>query len=379
MTLRTSPLERLARSHGIQLAYRDALGAEHRATPETMRVLLAGIGVEAATDAAVRGSLETGRTEHWREVPRTLAVDPGGVVDMPIAAAAGSDRMLVRIDLEDGTRRELQADARLLARKQVDGKRLERWRVRLPHDLPFGIHRLTLPQANVGTSLLAAPRQCYLPGDVRAGARHFGVALQLYGLRSRRNLGMGDFEDLAGFAELCASHGSAVVGVNPLHALFPSDPGHFSPYGPSSRAFLNILYIAVDRVPEFVESPAARAAMTSAAFQTAVTAARAETMVDYPTVATLKMPILELLHARFRERPASDPRALAYAAFSKEMGAALNDHALFDALHEHFFRRDMGLWDWRRWPEPYRRRDSVEVRAFAERNRPRIEFFRWAQ
>ena len=379
MTMRTSPLERLARSHGIQLAYRDALGAEHRATPNTLRVLLAGIGVEAATDAAVRGSLERGRTEHWREPPRTIAVDPGGMVDLPVPVAPGNDRMLVRLDLEDGSRRELQADARLLGRKQVDGTRLERRRIRLPHDLPFGIHRMTLPQANVGTNLLAAPRQCYLPDDVRAGARHFGVALQLYGLRSQRNLGMGDFEDLAAFAELCASHGSAVVGINPLHALFPSDPGHFSPYGPSSRAFLNILYIAVDRVPEFIDSPAARVATTGATFQAGVAAARAESMVDYPRVAALKMPILELLHARFRERPANDPRALAYAAFCKEMGSALSDHALFDALHEHFFRRDMALWDWRRWPEPFRRRDSVEVRAFAERNRGRVEFFRWAQ
>jgi 4-alpha-glucanotransferase len=29
--------------------------------------------------------------------------------------------------------------------------------------------------------------------------------------------------------------------VNPLHALFPHNPAHASPYSPSSRLFLNTL------------------------------------------------------------------------------------------------------------------------------------------
>ena len=54
-----------------------------------------------------------------------------------------------------------------------------------------------------------------------------------------------------GRARLCAARARAFIGLNPLHALFPANPWHFSPYSPSSRHFLNVLYIAVERVPEF--------------------------------------------------------------------------------------------------------------------------------
>ena len=54
--------------------------------------------------------------------------------------------------------------------------------------------------------------------------------------------------------------GAAAIGVNPLHALFAAEPRHFSPYSPSSRVWLNYLYIDVTAVPGFAEDAAAQAA-----------------------------------------------------------------------------------------------------------------------
>ncbi len=82
--------------------------------------------------------------------------------------------------------------------------------------------------------------------DWLSEGRVWGVTCQLYGLRSARNLGIGDFEDLAQLAELAAGAGADFIGVNPLHALFYADAGRYSPYAPSSRLFLNPFYIAVD-------------------------------------------------------------------------------------------------------------------------------------
>ena len=90
-------------------------------------------------------------------------------------------------------------------------------------------------------------RACALPATVK-GQRRWGVACQLYGLRSARNLGLGDFTDLADLAVTAAREGASFVGVNPLHALFMADAGRFSPYSPSTRSFLNPLYIAIDRL-----------------------------------------------------------------------------------------------------------------------------------
>ena len=88
---------------------------------------------------------------------------------------------------------------------------------------------------------------CFMPGWLQHG-RAWGVSLQLYGVRSERNFGIGDLEDLAQLAELAAGWGADFIGVNPLHALFSANPEQASPYSPSSRQYLNPIYIAVDRV-----------------------------------------------------------------------------------------------------------------------------------
>lgn len=79
--------------------------------------------------------------------------------------------------------------------------------------------------------------------------RAWGFAVQAYALRSARNWGIGDFEDLARLAEYAATLGADFVGVSPLHALFLAEPERTSPYSPSSRSFLNPLLIAPDQVP----------------------------------------------------------------------------------------------------------------------------------
>src|ERR671926_511344 len=65
-------------------------------------------------------------------------------------------------------------------------------------------------QAPAGTS-------CFMPAWLSAG-RCWGVTCQIYSLRSDRNWGIGDFEDLARYAEIAAAAGAEFVGVNPLHA-----------------------------------------------------------------------------------------------------------------------------------------------------------------
>src|SRR5262249_51218697 len=81
--------------------------------------------------------------------------------------------------------------------------------------------------------------------------RSWAMAVQLYGVRSHRNWGHGDFTDLASLIDIAAELGAAGLGINPLHALFDDRAEDGSPYYPSSRLFLNPLYIDVEAIPEF--------------------------------------------------------------------------------------------------------------------------------
>src|SRR5208282_6690070 len=141
--------------------------------------------------------------------------------------------------------------------------------------------------------------ECYEP---REGRRLWGVAVQLYTVRSCDNWGIGDFGDLDALIRWLAPRGAGFIGLNPLHALAPADPAQASPYSASNRHFLNLLYICVPAVPEFQDCAAARARVGSAHVAGRLQELRASTLVDYRGVAELKFEILELLFRDFREQ-----------------------------------------------------------------------------
>lgn len=82
-----------------------------------------------------------------------------------------------------------------------------------------------------------------------------GACVQLYTLRSEHNWGIGDFGDLKQMLEQVGERGGSFIGLNPIHALYPANPHSASPYSPSSRRWLNVIYIDINRIEEF---PAAK-------------------------------------------------------------------------------------------------------------------------
>ncbi|HBY22905.1 MAG TPA: 4-alpha-glucanotransferase, partial [Propionibacteriaceae bacterium] len=64
--------------------------------------------------------------------------------------------------------------------------------------------------------------------------------------------GMGDLQDLADLATWSATQQFAsYILVNPLHASEPMPPLEPSPYLPTSRRYVNPLYIRPEAIPEF--------------------------------------------------------------------------------------------------------------------------------
>src|SRR5579875_863445 len=130
----------------------------------------------------------------------------------------------------------------------LDGARAgERYILPLPAGMPLGYHRLAIAAGGVAAeiSLAVAPARCHLPEALGPGAGSWGLTCQLYGLRRAEGWGIGDFSDLRRLGQAAGARGAAVLGINPLHALYAAEPLHVSPYSPSSRLWLNYLYIDV--------------------------------------------------------------------------------------------------------------------------------------
>ncbi|HXU57654.1 MAG TPA: 4-alpha-glucanotransferase, partial [Verrucomicrobiae bacterium] len=375
----------LNRRLGIELGYVDRVGKRKSIPAATMeqlwRTLLPG----------------DGGVEPRRLLAELDAEDAARIVEPVVVATAGAPALRLALNLprsgkvlhwgitaENGD--FWSGQQRLPEASAGRGKR-RRIALRLPRDLALGYHRLTLSwdgrsEGEADTHLILAPARAYLPPGLEGGQRGWGLAAQLYALRSPGNWGIGDFSDLSELLIRAAKSGAAAVGVNPLHALFPDEPARASPYSPSSRLFLNPLYVDIPAVADFAECEPARALLAERDFAEALAQARQVELVDYPAAALLKRRAMNLLYRNFRERHlgrAGDSRAEAFRAFQAEGGQALRRFAVFETLREHLAGDAPRRRSWRAWPAVYRRPDSAAVRRFAGDHAEAIEFVEYQQ
>lgn len=352
-----STLIRLAERVGIERVFEGADGEPVETSEETCVRLLGAMGIEAGDEAAAAAALRAIEERDAAETIPPVVVArrrPDGSVQVPVRTQRPVPFALT---LEDGERRSGEAEV-------ADG-------AFALFGVPDGYHQLSLPALSARTALIVVPDACWLPDGVMEGRRLWGVSLQLYLLRSARNQGIGDFADLSVLAEAFGEAGAAVVGLNPLHALFPDTPEEASPYSPASRLLLNVLNIAVDKVPEAALIPKVQEILSDPDISSELDRLRAEPLVDYTGVAALKMRLLKALHDGF-VAVAEPDRISALAAFRLERGARFATSCLFLALRAHFAGLDKP--DWHDWPEEYRDPRSPAVARFAEEQADAVDF-----
>jgi 4-alpha-glucanotransferase len=221
---------------------------------------------------------------------------------------------------------------------------------------------------NLGARVIESATLCFVP-DLLVRERIWGVSLQLYELRSQRNWGIGDFEDLRVAIDLVASLGGDFIGLNPLHAPFLADAGRCSPYEPSSRLFLNPLYIAIDKLPGFRPDTEQR---------TTIDALRATDLVAYEAVALTKLSALRSIWARWKDTETSDYNAADFEAFVGDGGNALLRHVLFETLSAYMVQSGFSA-GWHSWPKEFQDPDASTVASFAAEHDDDIRFHLWLQ
>ncbi|MDP9084666.1 MAG: 4-alpha-glucanotransferase [Pseudomonadota bacterium] len=382
-------LERLARLRGIGDAYHDYRGELRHFNLETKRGILRAMGCAVDDEAALAAELSGLEVARWRAFLPPVATARGCriSIDINVAARDFGSSVLWSVKVEDGSRRDgvtSTFDCPEIWRGEVEGSWITRRRFELPFDLPPGYHEL---EAKIGAGaaasclLITSPPQCYEPAAILPGRKLWGMAVQLYTLRSRDNWGIGDFEDLKSLIRWVAAKGAGFIGLNPLHALFPADPQLSSPYSASSRHFLNVLYIAVPAIPEFQDCSSARRRCGEASISARLGELRARDHVDYRGVAELKLEILELLYRDFcdRQRSSDTDRGRSFRAFVAAGGESLQLHALFDAL-DRYFRATLGVASgWFSWPGEFRDVNGKAAKQFAAEHPREVEFYAYLQ
>jgi 4-alpha-glucanotransferase len=297
---------------GIADGYHDAFGTWRAPSPTTRETLRRAMGAEGDAPPP----------------PPVLVRRVGEPIDVPAPAQLG---------LEDG---------RVL---DVDG--------RMPRDVPPGYHELRPADDGPPITVIVGPGRCPLPDR-----RTWGWAAQLYATRSTESWGIGDLADLRRLGRWAAGLGASTVLINPLSAPLPLRTQQPSPYYPSSRRFVNPLYLRIEEAPGAAALGAELDRLAALGH-----ALDADPVIDRGRVFDVKMDALERLWAKGNAGGDDFERWLS------QRGTSLREFGIFCTLAEHHGG------GWHAWPDEHRRPTSPAVARFAEAHADRVRFHGWLQ
>jgi 4-alpha-glucanotransferase len=370
MTELPASLVELARRHGVAIAYQDWAARHQPVAEPTLVAVLSALGVAAATEEERAAALLDHDRDHWRRsLPPTIVARAGQASSFWVHVTHG-DPVGVWIRLEDGS---VRAGLRQLENNrppyELDGRLVGEATFEVPADLPLGYHQIHAQAGSADTSatLIVSPAALTMPAAL-GSARTWGLATQLYSVRSERSWGIGDLTDLTDLAVWSAArHGAGFILVNPLHAAAPVAPMEPSPYLPTSRRFVNPLYLRVEAIPEFAYVQH-RGRLRKARGASQAHAA-ASALIDRDSAWKIKRAALKSVHLV----ELSPGRALAYEAFRAREGRSLDDFATWCAVAEHYGN------DWHQWPGELRHPGGAAVAEFAVEHPDDVDFHRWLQ
>lgn len=306
------------------------------------------------------------------------------------------------VETESG--RQLSGTANMeSSQEQGQREQIATCSIALPEVLETGYHHLQIVTSDARAkggafdsdsaictiSLIVVPDKAWNPYEAEETPTP-GVSLQLYALRSNSNWGVGDFGDLEIFCTQAAAKGVHAVGLNPLHTLFTAHPERRSPYSPSSREFLNPIYIDVMRVACAQCCIGFANLMNSTQFSKQLADVRQATTIDYALVTSLKLQALfEVFLFAYAGNLATENAQLTVGDSEREAVRLFDDfwqnassvlirHAEFQAFDE-YFTTERQCSSWQEWPAAYQDPTSESCTRLARQLAERVRFYVFLQ
>ncbi|WP_454051620.1 4-alpha-glucanotransferase [Cellulomonas sp. Marseille-Q8402] len=379
----SDPLVRLAEAHGVAPEYEAFNGGVEQVSPGTLVAVLGALGVDATSPERIEVALRHAEDTPWRRVlPPVLVTRQSEQTQVPVHVTHGDPvHAWIEIDAAEGRGRraadattervELEQADVFLEPRTVDGRQVGRATFVIPAGLPLGWHllRTSGPSAEAASPLAVTPDRLELPAGLDdEGRRAWGLMVQLYSVRSRASWGAGDLRDLADLAWLSGHEaGAQFLLINPLHAAEPVPPLTPSPYLPTTRRFVNPLYLRVEDVHETAYLSSADRALVEWSAEQALALDADDGPIDRDVVWAAKKAALEVVFAA----PRSAARQSAFDDFRRREGRGLEDFALWCALVEKH-----GPPPW-----PADLRDPASPAALRARTElaDRVQFYCWLQ
>ncbi|MFD3395352.1 4-alpha-glucanotransferase [Alteromonas macleodii] len=382
-------LQQLVEMRGIETQYVDAWGKPATIAESSKAKLLNTLGYDTSSDEKIQSQITQDIKSVWLSPLNPVQVvrntqEINLAVRLPIELV--NDDHTLTVTCENGDVRTHQftpVDQEMTTMAHIDDVEFHEYVVTLPLDLPLGYHDVALSADDdefARSRLIVAPEACYTPNEIKEGKKIWGLSVQLYCVRSENNWGIGDFSDLALLIEKAAGVGADFIGLNPIHALYPANPNACSPYGPSSRRWLNYLYIDATAIDGY-DDASVQAVVSSNEFKATLEHARNVEHVDYEAVAHVKLAALkavfDVYDAKYLRKNTKQNKA--FKAFVEAGGESLDMLAVYDALQSHLKAEGKDSWGWPVFPKEYKDYYNPAVAKFKSANEQDVKFYLFLQ
>ncbi|MCV2884247.1 4-alpha-glucanotransferase [Aestuariibacter sp. AA17] len=386
----SSLIDALVEQKGIESNYIDAWGEPATIKEESKKKLLRAMGYAIDNEEELISQLNQEWQSAWLRPLNPVQVNRQSdslltTIRLPLELVNDSYTLVVETEQGDThTHTIVPSDAELINAEHINDMECQEYLIELPFELPLGYHTVTL-NADDGEHLgdmrlIMAPVSCYHPEKIENGEKAWGLSVQLYCVRSQHNWGVGDFTDLAELVKHAANNGAQFIGLNPIHALYPANPDACSPYGPSSRRWLNFIYIDVESVEGF-DDASVQAIYSNTEFQAALQTAKQAEYVDYKTVSNLKLQVLRAIfdnkYTSLVER--NNKQSRAFKAFIKDGGESLEMLAVYDAIQAHLSEQGKPSWGWPVFPDNLNEFHKPAVKKFKQSHKKDVYFYFYLQ
>lgn len=386
-----STLDAFMEMKGIDPNFVDAWGNPAVVTDQNVRSLITKMGYNAENDNELQEIITNEQKEHWLSFLPSVSIFKQTdkfifEVCLPIDFAA--DALCYSVKTEEGKKVTLTlkaTDFELIGVTDISDVEYQCYLVHFDNALPLGYHSLELLEKGNDEplaimSLIIAPQACYTPPEMVEGKKLWGASIQLYCLKSQSNWGIGDFSDLKVLLKKTKDNGGDFIGLNPIHALAPSQPENGSPYSPSSRKWLNLLYADLEAIDEMSRNKALQEKIKTPEFQAQLSGLRDTKWVDYKGVTELKVSVLKALYATLNDKSAASKKRLKqFKAYIASKDESLMHQASYDALQFKFLAEDMHSWGWPVWPESFKSFQSEGSQQWIAENEDAVLFWCYCQ
>jgi len=397
-------IDELAASYGIEPEYIDNWGRTHPTTIETKKKILKAMGAVVDTPKQAKEAwltrleqrssclAEPAIVASLSALPKELAFQLP--LEMQGAVPEGL-KVSLSITDEQGATHDFsytQNDLSYSGTIKPGSTTYHRFGVPFPQLQALGYYRFHLSvstgdqhKSQQDIFVTICPDKAHIPSALQGNGRTAGIAVSLYGVRSEKNWGVGDFGDLKDLLDWVAEDlQGGIIALNPLHAIFNRAPFNTSPYLPVSRFYRNFIYLNIPAMEDYQDSPQAQALVKAPETQQLLSELRASEKVQYERVAALKEKVLTQVFQNFlknhwnRTGNKTD-RQRELENYIESEGRLLDNFATFCALDSTIRSRNPEMWTWPQWPPEYHRPDTEAVERFRREHWQDVLFCKYVQ